>query len=126
MQLLGPDIDVPQQDVVGDDVLDKGGLVVLLLIVGLGPVEGHHGHGAEGLGLRVLPLDKGGIVELGAPAGQCLEGAALKADGAAVPPVDRLHHARPVLANAAQFVAGHHRSLRINHADGSVCAVLHL
>ena len=37
MELLGTDIDVPQQDIVGDDALDKGGLVVLLLIVGLGP-----------------------------------------------------------------------------------------
>ena len=39
VQLLGADIDVPQQNVVGDDVLDKGGLVVLLLIVGLGAVQ---------------------------------------------------------------------------------------
>ncbi len=33
VQLLGADVDVAQQDVVGDDALDKGGLVVLLLVV---------------------------------------------------------------------------------------------
>ena len=126
VQLLGADIDVPQQNVVGDDVLDKGGLVVLLLIVGLGAVQRHRGHGAEHLRLGVLTLDKGGIVELGPPAGQGLEGAPVKADRVSLAPVDRLHGARPVLPDAAQLIAGHHRSLRIDHADGSLRAVLHL
>ena len=74
VELLGTDVDIPQQDVVGDDGLHKGGLVVLLLIVGLGAVQGHRHHGADELGLLVTALDKGGIIVVGPPADQRFEG----------------------------------------------------
>ena len=126
MQLLGPHINVAQQDIVGDNVFDKGRLVVLFLIIGLRAVEGHGGHGAQGTRLRVVPLGKGGVVELGPPALQGLEGAPLVADDAALTGVDRFHGCRPMLPDTAQFVAGHHRPFGIDHTNGPVCAVLHL
>ena len=126
VELLGPHIDVAQQNIVRNDVLDKGGFVVLLLIIGLGTVEGHGSHGAHHPGLPVLPLGKGGIIKLGAPAGQGLEGTTFKLDRLSLPVVDRLHCAGPMLPDAAEFVASHHRSLRIDHTYRPVCAVLHL
>ena len=126
MELLGPDVDIPQKDIIRDDIFDKSGLVVLFLIIGLGPVEGHRRHTAYRPGLGILPPGEGGIIKLGAPALKGLEGVALVADNAPLAAIDGLHNCGPVLTNAAQFVAGDHRPLRINHADGPFCAVLHL
>lgn len=120
MQLLGPDVDITQKDIVGDDVLDKGCLVVLLLVVGLGPVEGHGRHGADQPGVVVLAADKHSIVKLGTPAGQRLEGLALKGDNLVSCGVHSLHRTGPTLSNIGQLIAGHHRSLGIDDANGSV------
>ena len=38
-QLLGPHIDIPQHDVIGDDVLDEGPPVMFLLVVGFGCIQ---------------------------------------------------------------------------------------
>ena len=81
---------------------------MLLLIIGLGSVEGHHGHGAQTGGRLVLPLDEGGVVELGPPAGQRSEGFSFKADGNTLPPADSRRRSGPLLADAGQFTAGHH------------------
>ena len=40
MEFLGPNIDVAQKDVIRDDALDEGRLVMLLLVIGLGTVQG--------------------------------------------------------------------------------------
>ena len=58
MQLLGPNIDITQKDIVGNNILDKGSLIVLLLIIGLGAVEGHRSHGTNHSSLGILTLDK--------------------------------------------------------------------
>ena len=47
MQLLRADIDVAGEDIVGDNVLYESGLVVFLLIIALGLIEGHGRDGAE-------------------------------------------------------------------------------
>ena len=55
---LGENADArAQQDVVAQNIFYKGGFVVFLLIVGLGPVEGNDRHGADEGGALVLPLD---------------------------------------------------------------------
>ena len=74
MELLGADIDITQKDVVGNDALDEGRLVVLFLVIGLGAVQRHGDHGADELGLLVAALDEGRVVKVGAAAGQGLEG----------------------------------------------------
>ena len=126
VQLLGLSINITQKNIVRDDIFHKGGLVVLLLIVGLGPVEGHHRHGAQGAGHLVLPLHKGGIVELSPPARQGLEGLSLKMGGGVVRGIDGGHRAGPMLANAGQFTARHHDPVCIDHTHSAVDAVFHL
>ena len=40
MEFLGADIDVAQKDVIRNDALDESRLVMLLLVIGLGAVQG--------------------------------------------------------------------------------------
>ena len=126
MQLLSLGIDVPQQDIVRDDVFHKGGFVVLLLIRGLGSVEGHHRHGAQGRALRVLPLDKSGVIELSAPAGQRLEGLPLIPGDPVVGGIDGRHRAGPMLTDTGELTACHDDAVRVNDTHHPVDAVLHL
>ena len=99
---------------------------MLLLIVGLGAVEGHHGHGAHRPGGLVLPPGEGGVIKLGAPPRQRLEGIAAIGDQLGLGGVHRLYRAGPLFSNAGELVTGYHRSLGIDDADGAVGAVLHL
>ena len=66
MQLLGPDIHVAGQDVVGNNVLYEGGLVVLLLVIVLGLVEGHRRDGADGAAHGIVAIGEGRVIQLGA------------------------------------------------------------
>ena len=74
MQFLRTDIDIARQDIVGDDVLDEGSLVVLFLIVGLRTIERDVGHDAQALGDLIIALGKHGIVKIGTPGNKRLEG----------------------------------------------------
>jgi len=74
MQFLGADIDVAGEDIVGDDILDEGALVVLFLVVGLRTVERDVGHDAEASGSLIVALGEHGIVKVGAPGNERLEG----------------------------------------------------
>jgi hypothetical protein len=47
MEFLRADIHVARENIVGDDVLDKGGLVVLFLVIILCLIESDSGDGAE-------------------------------------------------------------------------------
>ena len=111
MQLLGLGIDVPQQDVVRNNILHKGSLVVLLLIIGLGSVEGHHRHRTQGCGSLILALNKGGVIELGAPARQGPESLILKMSGGMIRRIDSGDSPGPV---------------RVDHSYCTVDTVLHL
>ena len=126
MQFLCPDINVAQHDIVGDDVLDKGGLVVLFLIIGLGAVEGNRRHGADQLCLLVLAGDKDSVVKLGAPAAEGLErlagGHCHFISGA----VNGLHNSGPVLPNTGQIIAGNDDTVFVNDANDPICTLLHL
>ena len=126
VQLLGLGIDVPQQDVVRNNILHKGSLVVLLLIIGLGSVEGHHRHRTQGCGSLILALNKGGVIELGAPARQGPESLILKMSGGMIRRIDSGDSPGPVLANARQLAACHHDPVRVDHSYCTVDTVLHL
>ena len=126
MQLLSLGIDVPQQDVVRNNILHKGSLVVLLLIIGLGRVQGHAGHGAHGASHTVVAAGENRIVKVGAPAGHGLEGLALDRDAAVLSGFDGLHIAGPLLADARQLAAGDHGSFVINDSDDAVGGFLKL
>ena len=68
VQLLGADVHVAGQDVVGDDVLYKGGLVVLLLVVDPRLAHGDGGEDADAARGLVVAGDEHGVVEAGADA----------------------------------------------------------
>ena len=126
MQLLGPDIDIPQEDIVGDDALDKGRLVVLLLIVCLGTVQGHCHHGADELGLLITALGKGGVVEAGAAVGQGLKGLVPIGHRCGFNGVQGGSGTLPFFSDPGQMVAGDHRPLVVNDADDAVRTLFHL
>ena len=126
VELLGPHVDVAEQDIVGDDVFNKGGAVVLLLIVALGAVEGHAGHGAHGPADLVVAHGKHRVVETGTPAAQRPEGSPIQGQDGSLRAVDRLHIFRPLLADQPQVAAGDHGTLRVDNAYHPVGSLLDL
>ena len=126
VQLLRADIDIAQQDVVGDDVLHERCLVVLFLIVALRAVERDGGHGASRARDLVLSLGVGGKVELPAPAGKRPEGLALQHDAGVLRVVDGLDEVRVFLADLLQLRAGDDRALRVDDADAGIRRLLEL
>ena len=126
MELFGPNINIPQQDVVRDNILHEGRLIVLFLIVDLGPVQGDHRHRAHQGSLLILPFGKSGITELPVPPRQGLKGVPA-ADHSGVHIGSQGYRCgSPLLSNTGQLVAGDHRSLFINHTHRAVCTIFHL
>ena len=126
MQLLGADINITGQDVVHDDILYKGAPVMLLLVEGLGIIQGDIGHIAENGGLLVVTGAENGI---------------LKAVGAAHNGAERLlpigHHAVtgtgslhsslcPTLSQQGGIGAGNDTALGIDDAEGAACDIFQL
>ena len=126
MQLLGPHVDIADQDIIRDDVLNKGALIVLFLIIDLGGVQGHAGHGAHGASHAVVAAGENRIVKVGAPAGHGLEGLALHGHAVALRRGDRLHIFGPLLADTGELAARDHRALGVDDADGAVRGLLEL
>ena len=126
VQLLGAHIDVADEDIIRNNVLDEGALVVLLLVIALGRVQRHGGHGAHGAAHAVVAAGKDRVVEVGAPAGQCLEGAALQRNAGTLRRGNGLHILAPLLADTRQLAAGDHRTVRVNDADGAIRRLLEL
>ena len=126
VQLLGPHVNITDQNVVGDDVLDEGTLVVLLLIIALGRVQGHRRHGTYRPAHAVVAAGKHRVVKVTAPAGQRLERPALQRDAGALGGGDGLHVFGPLFADARQFAACNNGTLRVKDADGAVRRLLEL
>ena len=126
VQLLGPHVDVADEDVVGDDVLDERTLVVFLLIVVLGGVQRHRRHGTDGTAHAVVTAGKHRVVKVTAPAGQRFEGLALQRYAVALGRIDGAEILGPLLADTGQLAAGDDRSLRVNHTDGAIGRLLKL
>ena len=126
VQLLGTHIDVADKDVVGDDVLDERTLVVLFLVIALGGVQGHGGHGTDGAAHAVVAAGEHSVVKAHAPAGQRLEAFALQGDTGTLGGGDGLNELGPLLADARQLAAGDDRSLRVDDADGAIRGLFEL
>ena len=126
MKLLGAHVDIGDEDVVGDDVLNEGALVVLLLIVALGGVQRHSSHGADGTTNDIITVGKHGIVKMTTPGRQRLKSLALQRHTFALGSGNGLHVLVPLLADTGQLAAGDHSTLSINNTDGTLSGLLKL
>ena len=126
MQLLRADIDIARQDIVGDDILDEGSLVVLFLIVGLRAVERDIGHDAQAPGGLVVALGKHSVVKIGAPGNERLEGLFIDNDDGIRGAVELDDGLGPFFPDAGSVAAGDHGAVGVDHADHAVGRLLHL
>ena len=126
VKFLGADVHVARQDIVGDDVLDKGGLVVLFLIIVLCLIEGHGGHRADHLRRLIRTLGKGDKLHPSAGGGQGEVGSVC--GGIRLRAVFHLVEVKivKVRANNGKLTAGNDEALIIDHADRSVKGISHL
>ena len=126
VQLLGADVNIAGQDVVGDDVLDERALVVLFLVVDLGAVERDVGHDAQAVRQLVVTLGEHGVVKVRAPVDERLEGLMIDCYDRirrAVQADDRL---RPFFADHGCVAARNDVAVRVDHADHTVGGLFHL
>ena len=126
MQLLGAHVNIADEDIVRNNILNKRALVVLFLIVGLGRVQGHAGHGAHSAAHAVVPTGKHGVVKVTTPAGQRLEGLALDGHTVAISQLDSLHILSPLLANPGELAAGDDAAFGIHNANDPIRGLLKL
>ena len=126
MQFLGPDVNIARQNVVGDDVLDKGALVVLFLIIGLGAVERHIGHDAQASGRLVVAVGKHGVIKIRTPAGQRFERLLIHNDNGVRRTVELDDCVRPFLPDHGSITARNHITIRVDDADHAIGGILHL
>ena len=126
MQLLGADVDITGQNVVGDDIFDKGPLVMLFFVVGLGSIQGHVGHDTDALGRFVISFHEHGIVKIGAPTDERLQSFLLHHNHRIRRAVETNHSFRPLFPDHGSFAAGYHVAIRVNDADHAVCGFFHL
>ena len=88
MQFFRPHINIPQQDIIRDNILDKRPLVVLFLIVRLCGIQCHSGHGAHSAADAVLPTGKHGVIKPRAPASQRFKRLSVQHDGGSFRRID--------------------------------------
>ena len=120
VQLLGADVNITGQDVVHDDIFHKGAPVVLLLIEGLGIVQGDIGHLAEAPCHLVVTGAENGVFQHVGIAQNGLEAALAEGDDA-VGGVRHLQRGvRPALTQNGHIGAGNHAPLGIDHAEAAV------
>ena len=97
---------------------------MLFLVIALGGIQSHRGHGADGLADLIVTEGKGGIIKLVAPAAEGLEGLAVKADHAPGGAVDGSHVLAPALTDHGKLAARNHYALSVDHADGAIRVLL--
>ena len=99
---------------------------MFLLVVGLGGVQGHGGHGAHRPAHVVVPEDEDRIIKLGIPSVQGLEGLAVGGDHGAGGAVYHRHMLCPALSDQRQLTARDHHTFPVDYADGPICIFLQL
>ena len=115
MQLLRADIDIPRQNIVGDDILDKGTSVMFFLIIGLGKVQGHLRHTADGKRGVIRSFRKDGKAEGRVPSFQRHE-SILSAENRRVRHRrDRRDRIRPLFPDQRRIAAGNYDTVRVDH-----------
>ena len=120
VQLLGADVNITGQNVVHDDIFHKGAPVVLLLIEGLGIVQGDIGHLAEAAGSLVVAGAENGIFQHIGIAQNGLEAALTEGDDAVGGATHLQRGVRPALTQNGHIGAGNHAPLGIDHAEAAV------
>ena len=120
VQLLGPDVNIAGQDVVHDNILDKGAPVVLFLIEGLGVVQGNEGHLAEASGSLIVAGAEHGVLKVVGVAHNGLEGFLRKGNDALGGVANLQRGIRPALTKHRHIGAGNHAAFRINHTEHAV------
>ena len=126
MQFLRPDIDISRQDIVGNDILDKRGFIVFLLISALCLRHGNRGKDGNAPRQRIVSADKHGVFKLAVHAAQQSEGTLrggknLIRDIAGNPP-----NLIQIRAYQGKLAASHHKALVVHHPDGPVRGILEL
>ena len=120
VQLLGADVNITGQDIVHDDILHKGSPVMLLLVEGLGIVQGDIGHLAEAPCHLVVAGAENGVFQHVGIAQNGLEAALAEGDDA-VGGVGHLQRGvRPALTQNGHIGAGNHAPLGIDYAEAAV------
>ena len=99
---------------------------MLLLVVGLGPVQRHGGHGADRPADLILAHGENSVVESGPPPAEGAERPAVHHDDHALRLIDPLHILRPLAPDQAQITAGDHRTLAVDHTYHTVAGFLEL
>ena len=99
---------------------------MLLLIIGLGGVQRHRGHGADGLADLILSKGKSGVVELIAPAVEGLEGLSIGSHHGASRVIDDADVLCPALSDHGKLAAGDDDALSIDHAHRAIRVLLEL
>ena len=125
-ELLGPDVDVAGKDVVGDDILDEGRLVVALFKAGLGTVQCDLRHHAQSAGDLVLSVREHGIVEIRTEGGHGDHGFSGKMDGAILGKRHDSCQLRKLRADQRLVAAGDDGPVCIKNADLTVGGCFHL
>ena len=99
---------------------------MFFLVVILGSIEGDAGHRANGMADLVLAHGEHGVIKVGAPAAQGMEGPPVNGGDCAVRLVDMSHIFRPLFADKTKIAARDHSPLAVNHAHDPVCGFLNL
>ena len=99
---------------------------MLLLIVGLGGIQGDGGHGAGGPADLAVAESEGGVVELGSPAAQGLENLAAGGQHPARRRVNQRYVLRPVLSDHGEFAARNDHALPVNDPNRALRVLLQL
>ena len=125
VQLLGADIHVAGENVVADDILYKGGLVVLFLEVRAGLVHADGGENADAARNRVRAGDEDGVLKARRAAGENFIGALRGGEQRLL----RLRHGGEILqprADGGKLAARNHKALLVHDADDAVRGFFHL
>ena len=125
MQFLGTHINIAQQDVIGNNILNKAGLIMLFLIIILGTVQGHGRHGTKSCRHLILAGYKGSVIHLVTPATQGDKGTVADHDHT-LAVVGIFHNLGPLLTHQGQFVTGNYGTVAVHNTNGTVGAILHL
>ena len=126
MQLLGADIDIPGQDIVRDDILDEGALVMLFLVVRLGKAQGDLRHAAGGGGGGVCALHERRKAEGRIPALQRHKRLSVMYYNAIRHGCNGGQCLGQALTDQCGVVRGNDAPLRVDYAERKMCRICEL
>ena len=123
-KLLGLDVNIAGEDVIKNDVLDKVGLIVLLIVKGLDVREGDGKEGGNALGIVVLTLHEYDVLNAGVGADGTVS-IALCGNGVKVVR-DLLDDIPMAFTDAGQLAASNDGTLFVNDTNVAVNRLAHL